>query len=224
MLKSARAAMRQEWTRLGAGIEPTRTVLIFCLLVMIPRYRAFAIGTPLFNQHIVLQLIAPVVIILVVYRESPLEWGAGLGDVRTGLALTALFLLLYLPGFFAMVSDDRVAAYYKYAHVARSFDWHAWGAKRMVSLLTMTRTEFFYRGFLLFGLRKKLNMHTAIMVHLIPYGIAHLGKPELECYGSLLVGYFLGYLALRVRSVWYGVFLHWFFSSAFQLYFVAKVL
>ncbi len=223
MFQAVRATLRRERAWLEADVEPTRLVLIFCLLVMIPRYRHFWLGFPGLNQSFVFQVVVAILVILLVYRENPLNWGAGMGDWRTGLLLTGVFMLLYIPAFFAMVTNGHVAAYYRHAEVAESFDWSTWGIQRVVTVLTMTRTEFLYRGFLLYGLCKKFGRHEAIMLHLIPYGIGHLGKPELECYGSLLVGYFLGYLALRVRSIWYGVFLHWFFASAFQLYYVAML-
>ncbi len=212
-------ALAREWRFLEGGVEPTRLLLLFSLLVMVPRYHRFTVGVPMVNQHTVLQIGAPLLLILLVYRENPLDWGLGLGDVRTGVLVTGMFVLLYLPFFLLLIHDESFSAYYMVRNAGGSLDWEAWSLKRLVSLATMVRTEFFFRGFLLFGLRKRMGPNTAILVHLLPYGMAHLGKPELECYGSLLVGYFLGYLSLRTRSVWYGVFLHWFFSSAFQFYF-----
>ena len=135
------------------------------------------------------------------------------------MRFTALFILLYLPCFFILVTNDEFAAYYGKVS-GRGTDWWVFGRARLQAVASLSRTELFYRGFLLFGLRKSFKDHEAKLIHLIPYGIAHIGKPELECVGSLLVGYFLGYLSLRTRSIWYGVFLHWFFASSFTIYYL----
>jgi membrane protease YdiL (CAAX protease family) len=67
--------------------------------------------------------------------------------------------------------------------------------------------EFFFRGFLLAGLRRALGAN-AIFVMIVPYCMIHFGKPFLETIGAIIAGLVLGTLALRTRSIWGGVVIH----------------
>ena len=67
-----------EGRRLEVHVEPTRLILLFCLLFMLPRYHRFVWVSPWLTHSLVFQLFVPVAIILVVYREDPLKWGLGI--------------------------------------------------------------------------------------------------------------------------------------------------
>jgi membrane protease YdiL (CAAX protease family) len=67
--------------------------------------------------------------------------------------------------------------------------------------------EFFFRGFILHGLRRALGSH-AIFVMLVPYCMIHFGKPMPETLGAIGAGLVLGTLAMRTRSIWGGVAIH----------------
>ena len=67
--------------------------------------------------------------------------------------------------------------------------------------------EFFFRGFLLHGLRRALGAN-AIFVMIVPYCMIHFGKPFVETLGAIIAGLVLGTLALRTRSIWGGVVIH----------------
>jgi len=68
--------------------------------------------------------------------------------------------------------------------------------------------EYFFRGFLLFGLEPRLGS-AAVLVSTIPYVMIHFTKPPSEALGSIIAGVLLGYMALRSRSIWGGFLLHW---------------
>lgn len=72
--------------------------------------------------------------------------------------------------------------------------------------------EFFFRGFLLFGLGKDF-LRRAVLVSTIPFTLMHYGKPELEMASAMIAGLVLCFIALRSRSVWPGVLLHWLVAS-----------
>jgi len=67
--------------------------------------------------------------------------------------------------------------------------------------------EFFFRGFILHGLRRALGSN-AIFVMIIPYCMIHYGKPLPETFGAIGAGLLLGTLAMRTRSIWGGVLIH----------------
>ena len=67
--------------------------------------------------------------------------------------------------------------------------------------------EFMFRGFILFGLRKKLGDGAAV-VQMVPFALLHLHKPGLEAAGCVLTGTYLGYLSLRAGSIWPAFVIH----------------
>jgi len=79
--------------------------------------------------------------------------------------------------------------------------WEAFYAVQFVSL------EFFFRGFLLQGLRRSLGSN-AIFVMIVPYCMIHYGKPMPETFGAIGAGLILGTLAMRTKSIWGGVLIH----------------
>jgi membrane protease YdiL (CAAX protease family) len=87
----------------------------------------------------------------------------------------------------------------------RSFgDLAMWEALYAAQFLAL---EFFFRGFILQGLRRALGAN-AIFVMLVPYCMIHYGKPLPETLGAIGAGLILGTLAMRTRSIWGGVLIH----------------
>ena len=85
-----------------------------------------------------------------------------------------------------------------------SFDLWTWEGLYAVQFVSL---EFFFRGFLLRGLRRALGAN-AIFVMIVPYCMIHYGKPMPETFGAIGAGLILGTLAMRTRSIWGGVLIH----------------
>jgi membrane protease YdiL (CAAX protease family) len=75
--------------------------------------------------------------------------------------------------------------------------------------------EFFFRGFLLFGLSRSLGPWVAVFAQMIAFGVMHHGKPEFL--GSFVSGAALGILALRSKSFMPCFVLHWTISILFDV-------
>src|SRR6201999_3157992 len=122
------------------------------------------------------------------------------------LPIYVVLFLLVLP---AVVLASRTAAFretypfYRLANrsVADLVLWELLYAAQFLSL------EFFFRGFILHGLRRALGAN-AIFVMLVPYCMIHYGKPFSETLGAIGAGLILGTLAMRTRSIWGGVLIH----------------
>jgi membrane protease YdiL (CAAX protease family) len=84
------------------------------------------------------------------------------------------------------------------------FDLGAWEALYAAQFVSL---EFFFRGFLLQGLRRACGAN-AIFVMLVPYCMIHYHKPMPETLGAIGAGLILGTLAIRTRSIWGGVLIH----------------
>ena len=81
--------------------------------------------------------------------------------------------------------------------------------------------EFFFRGFMLFGLEKKLGNYS-ILVQTIPFAALHSSKPLPEAMGSVVAGIGLGVVALETRSFIYGAALHWLVAMTMDLLAIAQ--
>ncbi|MCC6148942.1 MAG: CPBP family intramembrane metalloprotease [Planctomycetes bacterium] len=73
--------------------------------------------------------------------------------------------------------------------------------------LQFVAVEFFFRGFMCFGLEREFGLG-AIGVMVVPYCMIHFHKPLPEALGAIVAGFVLGWLALKTRSIWGGVCLH----------------
>ncbi|MFM8913319.1 MAG: type II CAAX prenyl endopeptidase Rce1 family protein [Flammeovirgaceae bacterium] len=74
-------------------------------------------------------------------------------------------------------------------------------------LLQFFALEFFFRGFMVHGMKHRLGIYS-ILVMTIPYCMIHFSKPLPECLGSIGAGLFLGMMSYKTGSIWMGAFLH----------------
>lgn len=202
--------------------RPTFILLLAPLFMLWSHYNGVRWVVPgtgwVFTEYFISRFILPLGVILVLFRENPARFGLGPGRIRLGLGLTGIFLLAYIPCFVILMFDDAFVQFYQYTpKVLERITLLDVARGELTHLPTMIGVEFFFRGFILFGLRKSFGDHGANMVHLFPYALGHMDRSPMECFGSLLVGYALGYLALKTGSVWYGVFLHWFLGAGFKI-------
>jgi hypothetical protein len=79
---------------------------------------------------------------------------------------------------------------------------------QLAQLWYMLTWEFFFRGFMLFGLEPSFG-RMSVLVQAIPFALVHFKKPQLEAYGSIFAGIFLGMIGLRARSFLPCVLLHY---------------
>ena len=78
--------------------------------------------------------------------------------------------------------------------------------------------EFFFRGYLLFGLARSFGI-AAIALQSVPFGIMHWGKPEFLL--SFVGGLILGCLAYRAKSFLPAFIVHWVAAVGLDLFVVA---
>ena len=58
----------------------------------------------------------------------------------------------------------------------------------------------------------------AVLLSTLPFVVIHFGKPELESMGALLAGLILCFIALRGKSIWPGVLLHWLVATTLDFF------
>lgn len=86
--------------------------------------------------------------------------------------------------------------------------WEQFLGYQAFYLLIFVSGEALYRGLMTFGLHRRLGLY-GIAYMLVPYVFSHFGKPQAETLGAVGSGALLAYLALRHRSIWLGVALHY---------------
>lgn len=151
-------------------------------------------------------LIIPMLAIRFWMKEPLHKFGWQWGDVHLhwrGYALLALPIMCF--AIIASFGDDFSKHYPFYDRANRSwFDLISW---EIIYILQFVAVEFFFRGFLVNGLKKQFGS-LSIAVMCLPYLMLHFPKLWPESLGAILFGFFLGVLALMSRSIWGGVAVH----------------
>lgn len=134
------------------------------------------------------------------------EMGFSLGEPRKWLRDVALLYAVMLPLLILVSRQPAFREAYPYFRLAR-LGWGHLLLAQLFQLVFMFGWEFIGRGYLLFGFYRRIG-YPALLVQTIPFVLMHVGKPELEAYGSVVAGLALGVLALRARSFYPCVILH----------------
>ena len=152
-------------------------------------------------------LAVPALLTRFVLKERLRDFGLTFRGFGTHLPLYALLFLLVLPLVYLASRDPSFRHTYPFAAEARNgfTDLLKW---ELIYGLQFLSLEFFFRGFLIFGLEKRFGAN-AIFVMAVPYCMIHFHKPWPEALGAIGAGLILGALALRTRPVLGGVLIHW---------------
>ncbi|MCC6461340.1 MAG: CPBP family intramembrane metalloprotease [Saprospiraceae bacterium] len=142
-------------------------------------------------------------------RLSLEDLGLGLGDWKLGLPLVLLLVpLVVAPLIWVAAGMPDIQGEYPMLRRLLVEPQYFWRYEIAYILLYYVAWEFYFRGFLLFGLAREWGPVPAILIQTISSCLIHLGKPESETIGSILVGILFGVVALRTRSVWYVMAIH----------------
>lgn len=155
-----------------------------------------------------LMFVIPMLLIPFVFKAKLSDFGLRVGDYRFGLKSAALFVVVMLPFLWIASGSESFARTYPqggpyvrenievllYYEVFVGFYMFAW--------------EFFWRGYMLFGLKEKFGYY-AIFMQMVPFFILHRGKPDIETFASIFAGLILGIQAWRANSFIYCFIVHW---------------
>ncbi len=122
------------------------------------------------------------------------------------IALLA-FALMAIPMWFAS-RDPGTQAFYRQGYFPPINDTHALLWLLGTIVIYMACWEWFFRGFLLFGIAQGFGPIAAVGLQTIVFGLAHAGKPPLEMWSSFGGGLILGILCWREKSFVPAFFIH----------------
>lgn len=172
-----------------------------------------------FAAAFLMRTCVPILLIWFVLRDKLGNFGYSLrGTFKLAWAYPLLYLLV-LPFVIWGATFESFQLKYplcKGLVTADAVHWKALVLYELAYGMMFLSGESFWRGYILFGLEKYFGYY-AIFIMVIPYSMGHFGvlgfgytgKPFPETMGSILAGLVLGYLALKHRSFWLGVLLHW---------------
>ncbi len=162
--------------------------------------------------------VVPALLVIRFLLRRPLtEFGLAPGGAMTHWRVYLAFLALMIPLVLAVSYTDHFQAIYPFYRPALVHGVTplvlAWWVVYGVQFLSL---EFFFRGFMVHGLRPHLGF-ASIGVMMVPYTMIHFAKPPLEATAAILAGLALGALSLRTRSIWLGAWLHISVAAAMDL-------
>jgi len=156
---------------------------------------------------------APVFIIKRVFGERLRDYGVGLGirkrTLRSFLCFAPVFVL---AGYIGSKDASLVAKLPINPDAGESallFVLHA-----ATMLLFYVGWEFYFRGFMLFGLRDSLGEANAVLIQVLASALLHIGDPTSEAFGAVVAGLLWGMLAFRTQSILSGMGQHFLLGIA----------
>jgi len=173
-----------------------------------------------FAIFFVLMFIIPALYLKFKMKADFGDYGLGLGKVKSGLKLLAVCVPIILVVLYFGTDAVDVRTEYPLAkslHTQR--EMIIWYHLAYV-FLYYTAWEFFFRGFLLYGLKDRFGVFYAILIQSIMSCLIHLGKPASETIGALFIGILFGIFAYRTRSIWYVFILHIIMGLSTDLYII----
>jgi membrane protease YdiL (CAAX protease family) len=151
-------------------------------------------------------VVMPIALILCLPGQRLRDYHVSLRHFFKHLWIYVVLFLCILPAVLYASTTPAFRHTYPFYRLANrsAFDLWVWEALYAAQFISL---EFFFRGFILQGLRKPLGAN-AVFVMIVPYCMIHYGKPLPETLGAIFAGIILGTLAIRTRSIWGGVLIH----------------
>ena len=151
----------------------------------------------------------PILVAMIATREGLKDYGMQLGHQKIGWCVSLAAWIFMIPVvIFAVKLHPPFLEKYPFSKVVEN-SLLAFSLYQLAYGVYMFSWEFFFRGFMLFGLEKRFGNYS-ILIQTIPFAVMHFSKPLPEALGSIIAGLLLGVFALETRSFIYGAVIHWF--------------
>lgn len=151
--------------------------------------------------------IVPASIIKWVWKEKLSDFGFKIKGALKGWPIYLGMFLFIIPCVILVSYEKSFQSTYPFYDPPRTnfmrkmLIWECFYAMQFITL------EFFFRGFMVHGLKHKLGVYS-IFAMVLPYCMIHFTKPMPECLGSIIAGIVLGTLSYRYKSILLGACIH----------------
>ena len=154
----------------------------------------------------IIRVIIPILLIVVVMRNRISDYGFRIRGSARHIPIYFVLYIAILPLLYWASTRGSFQDKYPFYRDAILGGWHFWGYEALY-FIQFFALEAFFRGFLLFGLARRFGYYSVVIMT-IPYCMIHFNKPLSETLGAIFAGMILGVLALRTKSFYWGVLLH----------------
>jgi membrane protease YdiL (CAAX protease family) len=186
-----------------------------------PSLTEFGSVTYMFAAAFLLMGVLPFCVVHFIFRDSLKSDGLDIGEWQKALPVIAILFLL-IAGILLYPSSQtaEMRSFYPFDKSAGGSIGLFLRLEILRGALFYTAWEFFFRGFLLFGLRKYFGDWGAICIQTIPSCLWHVGMPTGEIMASIAGGILFGILALRSRSILWVFLLHFLIGATTDFFIV----
>jgi hypothetical protein len=180
----------------------------------------------------ILLVVIPCCIIRFYFKESLSKYGLGWSNdkIKPGLIALLVLFVVALPLFLLGTGNAEMQKEYPLfgKDGAGQFTITSWGGfiiYELVYFLFFINIEFIFRGYLLFGLYGFRDRDAgdnikgspgplvfgvyAVLIQMLAYTMWHIPKPVPEYLGALVWGVAVAAIALKIRSIWPIIIVHW---------------
>jgi hypothetical protein len=181
-----------------------------------------------FVSGFILLVVIPCCIIKFGFKEKLSEYGLGWPkgeNAKLGWTAFLVILVIGIPVFFMGTFDASMQQEYPLFEKGSITTWGGFIIYELVYFLFFIVIEFIFRGYLLFGLYGIEDVNAlkgvkgikgplvfglyAILIQMLAYTMLHIGKPVPEYMGALVWGVAVAAVALKIRSIWPIIIVHW---------------
>jgi membrane protease YdiL (CAAX protease family) len=152
--------------------------------------------------------ITPLLVIKIFFNDKLKNYGLSPKGILKNYNIYLLFFFFMIP-FIILVSNTSSfqLKYPFYSPLGESLypNFIFWQCLYLSQFFAL---EFFFRGFMLHGIKKRFGFYS-VFIMMIPYMMIHFQKPMPEAIGAIFAGIILGALSLKSRSIWLGVAIHY---------------
>jgi hypothetical protein len=180
-----------------------------------------------FLTGFILLVIIPCLIIKCRFKERLSDYGLGWPKerIRLGLLAMGVTTVISLPLLYLGTRNPEMQREYPLFGKNNITTWEGFIIYELVYVLFFICIEFIFRGYLLFGLygikdiqaargvQGRLGPYVfgiyAILIQMLAYTMWHIAKPYPEYVGALVWGIGVAAVALKIRSIWPIIIVHW---------------
>jgi len=183
-------------------------IILSSAMLFLSLNRYYIVWNDWFND-LLFYAVLPILTVVLILRKNPLDFGLKWGAFKVWGFYIAIVCFIAAP---ILLITSHIPSFQKY-YIMEHFNIVNYV---LVTCASLFAQEFFYRGFLLFGLKDKFK-EGSILIQMIPFFLVHLGKPVLETISTIFTGVLFGYIVYRGRSFWPSFFIHMFINIFFVL-------
>ena len=187
-------------------LKLTFLIMYSTVVPMLDYYNHPITGTKAYDRFLI-YFVIPMLIILLVFRDPPKEYGFQIGDWRTGLLWVVIGCVGMAIILWFVARTPSMEKYYAMRAPSNT------GRLIFLNGVDLFGWEFIWRGVMLFTYARYFGPGPAIFLQAVPFAFMHLGKPELETLSTLFGGAMFGFIAWQSQSFIYPWLIHWFIAS-----------